>query len=314
MHQQRSVVFHLHTIWLFTVNDLKSIVCPETVFAVFSALSGRSLTTNATPCFCNILGRLPKVILWNWTNLVLFDVANQRLPQSIVEDSVNKLWRLLPSKRLTDDEARRLLLVLIPVVFLVPTYLGGLFESMAMMALTWMYNDLGGADENYIIRNLINACGFVCYSSGATSVAVGYGHSEFNEKAWVWLALVGAIVFSTLQMQDMADMEGDAARGRRTLPLVHGESVARWFIAVPVAAWSIICPAFWESGLVGYGIATAVGSALFVRVLVLEGRMAYRRTWAIWCLWTMALYLLPLMKDGTFLHEVSCNLNVAVFS
>ena len=312
--KQRSMVFHLHTIWLFTLNDLKSIVCPETAFAIFSALSGQSLTTNATPCLSDILGRLPQIILWNWANLLLFDVANQRLPQSILEDTINKPWRPLPSKRLKDDEARRLLLVLVPVVFLLSTYLGGIFESAAMMALTWMYNDLGGADENYIVRNLINACGFVCYSSGATIVAAGYGQNELNRKAYVWLAVVGAIVFSTLQMQDMADMEGDAARGRRTLPLVHGETVARWSIAVPVAAWSFVCPAFWGSGAIGYGISIAAGSVLFVRVLVLKGRMAYRRTWVIWCLWTMIFYLLPLLKDDTIVRGIVSDLSDAAFS
>ena len=155
------------------------------------------------------------------------------------------------------------------------------FRISGLMSLTWMYNDLGGADKNYIVRNLINACGFVGYSSGATIVAAGYGKNELNGKACVWLAVVGAIVFSTLQMQDMADMEGDAARGRRTLPFVHGETVALWSIAVPVAAWSFICPALWGCGVIGYGISNAVGSLLLVRILVLK---AYRRTWAIWCL------------------------------
>ena len=173
---------------------------------------------------------------------------------------------------------------------------GRAFESMAMMLLTWMYNDLGGADENYIVRNLINACGFVCYSSGATIVAAGYVQNELNRNAYVWLAVVGAIVFSTLQMQDMADMEGDAARGRRTLPLVHGETFARWSIALPVALWSLICPRFWGSGVIGFGISVAAGSILVFRILVLSGPMAYHWTWVIWCLWTMILYLLPLLK------------------
>ena len=118
----------MHTIWLFTLNDLKLIVCPETAFAIFSALSGDSLTTNATPGLFDILGRLPSILLWNWANLLLFDVANQRLPQSILEDTVNKPWRPLPSKRLTDDEARHILLVLVPMVFLVSTCLGGLLN------------------------------------------------------------------------------------------------------------------------------------------------------------------------------------------
>ena len=141
-----------------------------------------------------------------------------------------------------------------------------------------MYNNLGGADENYILRNLINTCGFVYYSRGATIVAAGYGHYELNQTAYPWLALVGAVVFSTLQMQDMADMEGDAARGRRTLPLVHGETPARWSIAVPVTAWSFICPAFWEAGIAGYGVSIIIGSVLVVRLLFFEGRAAYRKT------------------------------------
>ena len=277
-------------------------MCPETAFAIFSALSGQSLTTNATPHLSDIARRLPQIILWNWANLLLFDVANQRLPQSILEDTVNKPWRPLPSKRLTDTEARRLLLVLVPAVFLLSLYLGGVLESVAMMLLTWMYNDLGGADENYMIRNLINACGFVCYSSGATVVAAGYGQHELNQKAYGWLALVGGVIFSTLQMQDMADMEGDAARGRRTLPLVHGETTARWSIAIPIAAWSFICPAFWETGFTGYGVSITAGSVLVVRVLFLRGRAAYRKTWAVWCFWTMMLYLQPLFTEGAKLR------------
>ena len=74
------------------------------------------------------------------------------------------------------------------------------------------------------MRNLINACGFVCYSSGATRVACGgHGPVTLNSISYQWLVIVGAIVFSTLQMQDMADQEGDKARNRGTLPLVHGD-------------------------------------------------------------------------------------------
>ena len=59
--------------------------------------------------------------------------------------------------RLSEIEVRRLLLVVVTVNFIAPLWLGGLDETVAMMALTWMFNDLGGANENFIIRNLINA-------------------------------------------------------------------------------------------------------------------------------------------------------------
>jgi len=48
--------YHLYTIWLFTLNDLKSIVLPETAFGLFSALSGSQLTTNAAPNLMDVLG------------------------------------------------------------------------------------------------------------------------------------------------------------------------------------------------------------------------------------------------------------------
>ena len=75
-----------------------------------------------------------------------------------------------------------------------------------MNTLVYMYNDLGGADESFVVRNLINAAGFVCYSAGATRVACGHGQCSLNEKAYRWLAIVGGIVFSTLQMQDMVSL------------------------------------------------------------------------------------------------------------
>ena len=229
--------------------------------------------------------------------MLIFDVANQRLPKSILEDSVNKPWRALPSYRITPSSARRLLLFLIPVVFCITLYLGGVEETVLMMVLTWMYNDLEGADENYIVRNLINCAGFMCYSSGATIVAAGYGQYTLSSRAYKWLGIVGGIIFSTLQMQDMPDVEGDKARGRRTLPIVHGDYFARWSIAVPVIIWSIVCPWFWELGKLGWTASLIAGGLLVVRVLMLRSVQADQVTWKVWCLWTMVLYVLPLFKD-----------------
>lgn len=46
--------------------------------------------------------------------------------------------------------------------------------------------------------------------------------------------IVRSVVFSTLQIMDLEDMKGDAARGRKTLPFAFGESLARWSIIVSV--------------------------------------------------------------------------------
>lgn len=116
--QTKSIWFHTYTVWLFTSSDIKSVIVPETLLGLSSALSGSLLTTNTAPNLMKVLARTPQVVIWNWLNLLLFDVDNQFQPNSVLEDSVNKPWRAIPSQRLTAAQARRLLLVIIPTVFL----------------------------------------------------------------------------------------------------------------------------------------------------------------------------------------------------
>jgi 4-hydroxybenzoate polyprenyltransferase len=291
-YQKRSTIFHLNTIWLITVNDLKSIVAPETAFGICSALAV-SLTTNPSPQFIPIISRLPHVILWNWLNVLLFDIANQRLPNSIVEDRVNKPWRAIPTGRLNEIEARRLLLGVLPVVFFASLWLGGVVETVALMVLTWMYNDLGAADEVYVVRNFVNALGFMCYSAGSLNVAAG--DYALTPKAYTWLIVIGLIIFSTLSMQDLPDVEGDTVRGRMTAPIVHGDIIARYTIALPIFCWSLYCPYFFQAILFGYTSSITIGGYLAFRILYNRGISSDKISWKLWCVWTMVLYALPLM-------------------
>ncbi|KAF2493917.1 hypothetical protein BU16DRAFT_540457 [Lophium mytilinum] len=306
--KDRPFAYHAYTIWLFARRDIASIVLPETCFGIFSALAGPLLTTNPHPTVFSIISRIPLVLLWNWLNVLLFGIANQRLPQSVLEDSINKSWRPLPAGRLTQTDARRLLLAVIPAVFAASWFLGGMPESVALMVLTWMYNDLGAADEHFHLRNLINACGFMCYSSGATTVAAGYRRYALNNTAYTWIGMIGAIVLTSLSLQDLPDVEGDAATGRLTLPLLHGDVVARWAIAVPVLMWSLVCPAFWGLSWPGWLVSVGFGALVAFRVLLKRGVVADKVSWKLWCLWTAVLYSLPLFKNGTALVECGLGL------
>lgn len=263
---------------------------------MLNALAGDLLTTNTTPQFAAILFRLPQVILWNWVNLLVFNLANQRLSNSVLEDSVNKPWRPLPSNRISGSEAKRLLLALIPCGLILSIFLGGLRETAAMLILTWMYNDLGGADENYVLRNLIIAGGYICHGSGATIIAAGFMDHELHGEAYTWLGIIGGVIFTTMQVQDIPDMVGDAARGRRTLPLVHGEWVGRCTVAIPVVVWTFVCPAFWQLGYTGYALPVAVGSLVVFRILKMKNVGADEVTYRVWCCWLTTLYILPLCK------------------
>lgn len=263
---------------------------------VASALSGSLLTTNTHPEVLDVLRRIPLVIFWNWLSLFLFDVDNQLQEQSIVEDSVNKSWRAIPAGRLSASEARAWMLFIIPAVFLCTLVVGGTSETVTLMVMTFMYNDFNGADVSILTRNWLNAFGYMCYSSGSMIVATGYGQHELNDRSKAWLAIIGGIIFTTLQMQDMPDVKGDAARGRRTVPLVYGDTFARWSIAIPVMSWSVFVPTFWELSPLGYLAPVLVGGYFSGRLLTYRGPTADGSTWKCWCLWMTVMYLVPLSK------------------
>jgi 4-hydroxybenzoate polyprenyltransferase len=290
------VLYHLKTAYLITKSDIKTTIFPATTFALAASLSGSLLTTNSSPTLLTILFRLPSSLLWTWSNLWLFNLANQRLPASILEDSINKPWRALPSGRLTPNAARYLLLCSIPLVYILTLLLGGRDESVILMVLTWIYNDLGAADENFFVRHINNALGFITFAAGATQVLCGYPIYTLNVTAYQWLAVIAAVITFTIQFQDMEDQEGDRERARKTLPIVLGDRMTRFMNSIVILAFSFIAPAFWGLLWWGYILPVSLGSFIAVRTLSQRLVQADRKTFKLWCLWLVGLYLLPLLK------------------
>lgn len=186
--------------------------------------------------FC---ARLFRVVLWIWLQLLVLDVANQRLPDSIAEDRINKPWRPITSGRISPEGARRLLLASISVTLATSVWLGATSETLVLFTLNWMYNDLGLANGHWLLRNLMNALGITTIGVGATRVACGHHLTVLLVPATRWWLLCAGMLLTTIHAQDLYDQQGDAARGRSTAPLLLGDSVARWSVGVGVLAWSI---------------------------------------------------------------------------
>ena len=280
---------------LLTVSDIDTFVIPEIAFGLFGALSGPVMTTNRKADLVTIGSRIPHTVLWSWLNIVMFTLSNQRLPDSVKEDAINKPWRPIPAGRITGSQATQLLLFGIPIVFFASFYLGGFEETLLIACLTWMYNDLGGS-EDYILRSPLLAAGYACWCSGSAKVASGHEYT-MHRAAHQWIAMIAGVIFTTMQVQDLKDQEGDQARGRKTIPLVLGDKPARWTIAVPVLIWSIACPCFWSLQAFSFAISIALGLLVAFRVILLQGVAADRFTWKLWSLWLTFLYLLPVFKN-----------------
>ena len=289
------LLYFLATLWLFTESDFATFVIPDTVFGIFGALAGPLLTTNGSPTLAHIVSRLPQVLIFNWANLLIFDLANQRHPTAVVEDKMNKPWRPLPTGRISVTQTRQLLLVSVPVVLLVNWLLGAWEETVLLFVLTWMYNDLEGGDQDFVTRNLIIGFAFGLYNRGALRITCGANH-QITSRGHLCVALISCVIFTTMHVQDMKDQEGDRARGRHSAPLTIGDWSARWTIAVPVSIWSIIYSLFLGIGWSGYLLTSGIGFLIAWRIIALRNVQADRRTWQLWTAWTALLYILPLIR------------------
>lgn len=288
---------YLHCLWLFTFSDLKTMVWPSAAFATlnFIAMSKASDADDKSFLLAirYIFFRLPYIIGWAWINLLSFSIDNQRQPGAVDEDMINKPWRPLPSRKISSSHARRLTILTKSVALAMSCLIGGTFECVLLIALGYLYNDKNGADKNWVTRNFLNALGFVCFASGALDVAVS-GSNDLD--AARWLCIIGAVIFSTVHIQDMYDQVGDRARGRNTVPLALGDSFGRWSVAVSVVLWSYFCPLYWKSNVLGLTTPVILGALIALRILTMKSVKEDQKTFRLYNIWLVSLYSLPLVN------------------
>lgn len=279
-------------LWLFTESNFLTFVLPNTAFGILGALSGRCLTTQANPSVEEVLQRLPLIVLFNWSNVFVFDLANQRLPESVKEDLANKPWRPLPTGRVSSEQTRRLMLITIPVVLVLNFTFGVWRETALILILTWLYNDLKGGDE--LVRDLIIALAFALYNLGSLKIAIGR-HLDITQQGYTWIAIISGVILTTMQVQDLKDQAGDRGRGRCTVPIVLGNTISRWSIAIFVLIWSCCCASFWGLQPWAYALPTMPGSFVAFRAVWGRNPDEDSRTWRLWCMWMVILYVLPVV-------------------
>ncbi|KAF2199994.1 hypothetical protein GQ43DRAFT_449866 [Delitschia confertaspora ATCC 74209] len=287
----------VHNLWLFTKDDLFTFVIPNTIFGLSCAFLGAPLILyGQSPTVRNLLLRIPSIILFNWTNLLIFDLANQRLPDSVYEDILNKPWRPIPSGRLTSAQVRKYLHIAIPSVLAINHYMLHVGTETALMCTgTWIYNDLRGGDDGWVYRNMLLAIAFGLYNWSSVKVAAALGQAaEVSREGEHWILIISGVILTTMHIQDLKDQAGDHARGRKSAPLVLGDVAARWTIAVPIALWTPYICYFWEVPWQPGGLVTALGFHVAYRCVWLRGPKSDRRTWQLWCFWTALLYVMPL--------------------
>ncbi|KAL2870704.1 UbiA family prenyltransferase [Aspergillus lucknowensis] len=302
VHPLTQPVELLSLLWEFSESDVPTFVLPNTAFGLLAALAAPALTDVArSPSLWPLVVRgVPRMLLFNWVNVFIFELANQRLPESVKEDLANKPWRPLPRGRITPTQTRQLLLGAVPAVIAMSTALGVGNESALILLLAWMYNDLRGGDE--LTRDLIIAIAYDIFLVSslrigimATTTATGTAAPvRISATGYSWLMIIGCVITTTMQVQDLKDQVGDRLRGRKTWPIVLGDGASRKWIATCVPFWSIVCVRFWKTPLLVSAIPVLLGLWVCVCVLLKTGDA---RAWRWWCLWQVALYGLPIYSS-----------------
>ncbi|KAF2841054.1 hypothetical protein M501DRAFT_930737 [Patellaria atrata CBS 101060] len=281
-----------------TYDNTPTFVGPNATFGICGALAGSRLIADNESTFLDVMKQMPWVILFNWTNLLIFDLANQRNEDSAKEDQLNKPWRPIPMGLMTTNQMRQLLLVSIPLVLAFNHYVLDVgVESALILILTWLYNDLRGGDENFVSRNAIIAAAFGVYNIGSMKVAASFGTSAtITNEGYMWAYIVSGVIMCTMHVQDLQDQAGDRVRGRNSAPIILGDMASRWTVSLAIPPWIVACTSFWHLTWLNCIPATALGMYVAWRCLYLRNQKMDRRTWQLWCLWQVVLYTMPLVQ------------------
>ncbi|KAL2827894.1 UbiA prenyltransferase family [Aspergillus pseudoustus] len=290
-------------LWEFSESDVPTFVLPNTAFGLLAALAAPALVEGAqSPSFWSLLIHgVPRMLLFNWANVFIFELANQRLPESVKEDMANKPWRPLPRGRISQTQTRQLLLGAVPAVLVLSAALGAGNESALILLLAWMYNDLRGGDE--LSRDIIIAIAYDIFlvsslrigmTATTATTAASAAPIRISTMGHCWLAIIGCVIATTMQVQDLKDQVGDRLRSRKTWPIVLGDEVSRWWIAACVPFWSFACVLFWKTPVWVSAIPVFLGLWVCACVLL---KMGDAKAWRWWCLWQVALYGLPIYSS-----------------
>ncbi|KAI0746376.1 UbiA prenyltransferase family [Daedaleopsis nitida] len=273
----RSVVFHSQTAILFTRSDMKTLLIPVSAFACAVA------PVHSVP-------RLLLGIVWTWCHQLMCNVSNQSWSGS-AEDAMNKPWRPLPAGRITQRQARIVRWVTVGICLLLSSYmwLDLLPVTLGLVLTTVVYDELG-MSGHYIGKNICNIGGYATIEMGATKL-MGVTR-DLDSVSMLAVFLSGAVIMTTIQAQDFADVEGDAALGRVTLP-IYAPEFSRVLTLCTLVAWSIALSVVWGIGPLYGGIFIALGAYVGWRFYCLRSPADDCWTYVIYNIWLTAAHIMP---------------------
>jgi 4-hydroxybenzoate polyprenyltransferase len=203
--------------WSFVAGDISSAIVPALLFTLAAwRSSGAPLD--------QLLSVVGRSLLYFSLYLYSFCLANQAT--GLEEDQKNKRHRPLVRGVITVRGAWQRWVVVMALLTLVSVWLGIKEYALAWQVIILVHNVMRGA-RSWFVKNLSMALGVVTQLAAAWQIV-----TPLTPTAWRWVIAPALLIFPLISVQDLRDMEGDRASGRRTLPLVLGERLTRATLSV----------------------------------------------------------------------------------
>ncbi len=213
----RTVMHEIHLYWRFTRYDISATVMPGLAFALAAWHQGQ-------PDWA----ALPRLIGWGvvyfWLYSVCFCISNQLAGEA--EDRLNKPDRPLISGLVSRQGAMIRWIVFMGLFALVGWHLGVL-EWTLLWQITLTLHNFGHVARHYWGKNLSMVFGAIAQLAAAWQMV-----RPITPAAWIWLLVPSITLLSNASLQDLRDIDGDRMNGRRTMPIVFGETFTRIFVAI----------------------------------------------------------------------------------
>lgn len=207
-----SLLYEISVSWQFVSRDLPGSIVPALLFLI-AAWRNQSSSLNDL-----WVGLLQGALLF-WFYAYTFCVSNQIA--GIEEDRLNKPDRPLVTG-LISYQGAQVRLVISMVLYTICGWLFGVLEWVLLWQfVTVLYNFAGGS-KLWFTKNLSMAFGSLAQLACAWQLI-----GPITAEARSWVLLLSCVVFAIIAVQDLRDIAGDRAIGRRTLPLVLGETLTR---------------------------------------------------------------------------------------
>lgn len=212
----------------------------------------------------------------------VFDAINQA--RYAVEDRVNKPYRPIPAG-LTTPRGMLIRAVISSAITLIVSWpLDIMPWSLGWVSVSLIIYTAKPSQYFWVKRTLVIAGPLACLGAGWRIVG------PFDPTILTGIVALSVALTLTLPFEDIRDMAGDRAMGRRTPPLMLGEWPIRiwfaaWALAMPVAAhFFLFAPtdaAIWRVLLCDVALAALSWTAA-IRALTRRGRTADRVTYQIY--------------------------------